>query len=103
MGKLAASSTLAGGLLRPVTIRSGCPVVTCTVLADAAQLFGSLLSVTTFSSSAQASTKYAPAATVLGTATVVVAVDAAPAASAATARVPVSRMSSTLFSASVDR
>ena len=65
--------------------------------ADARQLLASSLSATTLVSSAHASRKYVPGGVADGIVTVTVRVDAAPAASVGTDRVPVSSLSSGLF------
>src|SRR5436190_17971646 len=93
-----------GGFDTAVTTRSGAAAAcTLTVVADARQLFPSLLSATAPVSSAHASRKYVPAAVVPGTVTVTVPLDDAPTPSAGTDRLPVRSVSPTLLVASVER
>src|SRR5205823_6107371 len=98
---LAPRWALGGGLLSELTTRSG--AVTVIVAVDVTQLFNSLVSATTFRSSAQAIRKYVPGSTVFGTVTPTVPVEDSPGSSASTDRVPVSRSSEGPFTVSRDR
>jgi len=101
--KVPPTSPVADGSSRPVTARSAVAGVTWTVVAEALQLLVSLVSGTWAVSSAQARRKYGPTSTLAGIVTVTVPADEPPAASAGTARAPVSRMSPASRSVLVER
>src|SRR5579862_4942265 len=87
--KLLPSTTVPGGSLTPVSVKSGPDTVTS--FTEALQLLLSLISGTTRVSSAQASKKYVPAAVPEGTVTVTVPLEVAPGSSEGTDRLPVSK------------
>src|SRR5262247_2614240 len=101
--KLPPDSVFAEGSSTELTTRSALAGVTCTVPADARQLLLSFVSGIAAVSSAHASTKYTPTAVLAGIVAVTEPLDEAPAASAGTARVPLSSTSPASRTVFVDR